>query len=74
MGLSSDLESGGGGFDCRIAQVTIWVTCWSGRGHFSVNFGMSCDVSGNGLGMFSDGSGKVLEKNVRRGRKKQTEE
>ena len=32
------------------------------RGHFFVNFGMSWDVSGSGLGMFSDGFGMVLEK------------
>ena len=31
-------------------------------GHFFVNFGMSWDVSGSGLGMFLDGFGKVLEK------------
>ena len=33
------------------------------RGHLFVNFGMSWDVSGNGLGTFSDGFGMVL-KNV----------
>ena len=32
------------------------------RGHFFVNFGMSWDVSGSGLGMFSDGLGMVLKK------------
>ena len=32
------------------------------RGHFFVNFGMSWDVSGSGLGMFSDGFGMVLKK------------
>ena len=32
------------------------------RGHFFVNFGMSWDVSGSGLGMFSDRFGMVLEK------------
>ena len=32
------------------------------RGHFFVNFGMSWDVSGSGLGTFSDGFGMVLEK------------
>ena len=31
-------------------------------GHFFVNFGMSWDVSGSGLGMFLDGFGRVLEK------------
>ena len=31
-------------------------------GHFFVNFGMSWDVSGSGLGTFSDGFGMVLEK------------
>ena len=42
------------------------------RGHFFINFGMSWDVSGSGLGTFSDGFGMVLEKmsdEVRRGRK-----
>ena len=32
------------------------------RGHFFVNFGMSWDVSGSGLGTFSDRFGMVLEK------------
>ena len=32
------------------------------RGHFFVNFGMSWDVSGSGLGTFSDGFGMVLRK------------
>ena len=31
------------------------------RGHFFVNFGMSWDVSGSGLGTFSDGFGMVLK-------------
>ena len=31
------------------------------RGHFYVNFGMSWDVSGSGLGTFSDRFGMVLE-------------
>ena len=31
-------------------------------GHFFINFGMSWDVSGSGLGAFSDGFGMVLEK------------
>ena len=32
------------------------------RGNLFVNFGMSWDVSGSGLGMFSDGFGMVLKK------------
>ena len=32
------------------------------RGHFIVDLGMSWDVSGIGLGTFSDGFGMVLEK------------
>ena len=32
------------------------------RGNFFVNFGMSWDLSGSGLGTFSDGFGMVLEK------------
>ena len=32
------------------------------RGHFFVNFGMSWDVSGSGLGTFWDGFGTVLKK------------
>ena len=58
MGWSPDLESGGRGFDSRLQKVI------SGpfRGHFFVNFGMSWDVSGSGLGTFSDGFGMVLEK------------
>ena len=32
------------------------------RGHFFVNFGMSWDVSGSGLGTFSDGFGMVSQK------------
>ena len=32
------------------------------RGHFFVNLGMSWDVSGSGLGTFSDGLGMVLNK------------
>ena len=34
------------------------------RGHLFVNFGMSWDVFGIGLGMFSDGFGMVLKKMV----------
>ena len=32
------------------------------RGHFFMNFGMSWDVSGSGLGTFWDGLGMVLKK------------
>ena len=32
------------------------------RGNFFINFGMYWDVSGSGLGTFSDGFGMVLEK------------
>ena len=58
MEWARDLESGGDGFDSRLPEVTFW----SGRGHFFVNFGMSWDVSGSGLGMFLDRFGMVLEK------------
>ena len=58
MEWSRDLESGGGGFDSRLPEVTFW----SGRGHLFVMFGMSWDVAGSGLGMFLDRFGKVLEK------------
>ena len=64
MGWSSGLESGGTRFDSRLAQVIFW----SGWGNLFINFGMSWDVSGSGLGTFSDGFGMVLEKNVRQGR------
>ena len=57
MEWSRDLESGGGGFDSRLPEVTFW----SGRGHFFVILGMSWDVSGSGLGTFLDRFGKVLE-------------
>ena len=57
MEWSRDLESGGGGFDSRLPEVTFW----SGRGNFFAIFGMSWDVSGSGLGTFLDGFGKVLE-------------
>ena len=50
MGWSSDLESGGHGFDSRPPE-----------GHFLVIW-MSWDVSGSGLGTFSDRFGMVLEK------------
>ena len=40
------------------------------RGQFFLNFGMSWDVSGSGLGTFWDGFGMVLKKNVGRGRTK----
>ena len=62
MEWSSDLESGGTRFDSRLAQVICLVTFWSGRGHFFVNFGMSWDVSGSGLGIFLDSFGRVWEK------------
>ena len=43
-----------------------WVRFPASRGsfrdHFFVNFGMSWDVSGSGLGTFSDRFGMVLEK------------
>ena len=54
MGWSPDLESEVAG--------SIPGSPRSGRGHFFVNFGMSWDVSGSGLGTFSDGFGMVLEK------------
>ena len=47
-------------FPARASQ--FWVTFWSGRGHFFMNFGMSWDVSGSGLGTCLDGFGMVLEK------------
>ena len=55
MGWSSDLESGGRGFDSRPPPRSF-------LGNFFVNFGMSWDVSGSGLGTFSDMFGMVLEK------------
>ena len=54
MGWSSDLESGGRGFDSRPPEGHF--------GDFFVNFKMSWDVSGSGLGTFLDRFGKVLEK------------
>ncbi len=60
MGWSSDLESGGTRFDSRLAQVIFWYFVWSDWGHFFINFGMSWDVSGSGLGTFLDGFGMVL--------------
>ena len=39
------------------------------QGHFFINFGMSWNVSGDGLGTFSDGFGMVSEKHVGQGRK-----
>ena len=38
------------------------VICSSMLGNLFINFGMSWDVSGSGLGMFWDGFGMVLEK------------
>ena len=43
------------------SPVRFPATRRSFRGHFFVNFGMSWDVSGSGLGTFSDGFGMVLE-------------
>ena len=40
----------------------VEVTCWSGRGHFFVIFGMSWEVSGRGLGTFLNIFWKVLRK------------
>ena len=48
MGWSSDLESGGRRFDSRLPEGRFGVT-------FSSILG---DVSGSGLGTFSDGFGK----------------
>ena len=39
----------------KVISASFWA-------HFFVNFGMSWDVSGSGLGTFSDGFGMVLEK------------
>ena len=47
----------GGHFVGRVGE-----TFWSGRGHFSVIFWMSWDVSGSGLGTLSDRFGKVCGK------------
>ena len=55
MGWSPDLESGGRRFDSRLAQGRFGVFCF-------INFGMSWDVSGSGLGTFSDGFGSVCKK------------
>lgn len=51
VGSSSGILFGGGGD-----------TFWSSRGHFFVKFWMSWDVSGSGLGRFSDGFGRVWGK------------
>ena len=37
-------------------------TFWSGCGHFVVKFWVAWDVSGSGLGTFSDGFGRVWGK------------
>ena len=61
MGWCSDPGSGGTRFDSRHAQVILG----SLFGHVGVtvgDFGRCCDVFGSGLGMFSDGFGRVLEK------------
>ena len=50
MEWSRDLESGGGGFDSRLPEVTFW----SGRGHFLVG-------SGSLFRDFSDVLGSVWE-------------
>ncbi len=52
MGWVSDRVSGDRRFDS-------WLPV---RGHFFVDFGTSWDVSGSGLGTFSDGFGMVLKK------------
>ena len=61
MGWLPDAKSKGTGFDARSCQ-----------GHFSTFWGMSWDVFGSTLGVFSDGCGK--KKNVEnRGRKSGSE-
>ena len=54
MGWSSDLELGGRRFDSRLPEGRFGAT-------FSL-IGMSWDVSGSGLGTFSDRFGMVLGK------------
>ena len=58
------LGPGSGRWRVRFPARTshFWGVFWSGRGHFFVNVGRSWDVSGSGLGTFSDGFGMVLEK------------
>ena len=84
MGWSTDLRIRGTGFDSRLAHVIfgslfghVGDTFWTFVGHFLVIFGMSWDVFGSGLGVVSDGFGKMSEEvkqwvwegNVRGGRK-----
>ena len=57
------------GYFCGGRFGRVGVTFWSGWGHFFVNFGMSWDVSGSGLGMFLDRFGKALEKCPTRSKK-----
>ena len=54
MEWSRDLESGGDRFDSRLPEVR--------SGSLFRHFGMSWEVSGSGLGTFSDGFGIVLKK------------
>ena len=53
-----------GDFFFRWGGGTFWLgrTFWSSRGQIFVKFGMSWDVSGSGLGTFSDGFGRVWGK------------
>ena len=62
MGWSSDLEPGGRGFDSRLPEGRFGIILGS-------LFRQFWDVSGNGLGTFSDGFGMVSQKNVGWGRK-----
>ena len=64
MCWSPDLESGGR----RLIHGFPKVVSGSLVRHFFINFGMSWDVSGSGLGTFLDGLGMVL-KNAGWGRK-----
>ena len=61
-------EWGGPGTWKRVVAGSIPGSRRSFLDNFFVNFGMSWDVSGSGLGMFLDRFGMVLEKNVPRGR------
>ena len=55
MGWSPDRGSGGRRFDSRLPEGRFGITLF-------VNLGMSWDVSGSGLGTFSDGFGMVSKK------------
>ena len=55
MGWSPDRGSGRSPVRFPAPRISV-------RGNCFVNFGMSWDVSGSGLGTFSDGFGMVLEK------------